>query len=182
MSRGPGKPAHHARAASVDCRFLRDRPRCPRTQTPGPPRSPVPGPRSQRGYTLIEVIVAFAVLALGLTLLLGTLSGSTRQIRYSSDAGRAALHAQSLLAQFGVGEVLQPGRREGELEDGRYRWTLDVQPYRPAAQARQPVGLSEPQLMFLVLTVRWGDAPRERLRLQSLRLVAPDPTEGVALP
>jgi general secretion pathway protein I len=75
---------------------------------------------------LIEVIVAFAVLALGLTLLLGTLSGSTRQIRWSDDAGRAALHAQSLLDQVGVGEVLQPGHLEGELEDGRYRWALDV--------------------------------------------------------
>jgi hypothetical protein len=36
--------------------------------------------------------------------------------------------------------------------------------------------------MLLTLTVRWGEAPRERLRLQSLRLVAPDPTAGVALP
>ncbi|HEX2083766.1 MAG TPA: prepilin-type N-terminal cleavage/methylation domain-containing protein [Xanthomonadaceae bacterium] len=135
-----------------------------------------------RGYTLIEVIVAFAVLALGLTLLLGTLSGSTRQIRWSDDAGRAALHAQSLLDQVGVGEVLQPGHREGELEDGRYRWALDVQPYRRARAAQQPFDIAEPQLMLLTLTVRWGEAPRERLRLQSLRLVAPDPTAGVALP
>ena len=135
-----------------------------------------------RGYTLIEVIVAFAVLALGLTLLLGTLSGSTRQIRWSNDAGRAALHAQSLLDQVGVGEVLQPGHREGELEDGRYRWALDVQRYQRARAAQQPFDIAEPQLMLLTLTVRWGEAPRERLRLQSLRLVAPDPTAGVALP
>jgi general secretion pathway protein I len=145
------------------------------------PRSPFPVSRSQAGYTLIEVIVAFAVLALGLVLLLGTLSGSTRQIRWSNDAGRAALHAQSLLDQAGIGEVLQPGRREGELEDGRYRWTLDVQPYR-RARAAQPVDLGEPQLMHVALTVQWGDDPRQRLRLQTLRLVAPDPTQGMALP
>lgn len=140
------------------------------------------GARRARGYTLIEVIVAFAVLALGLVLLLGTLSGAARQIRHSEDAGRAALHAQSLLDQAGVGEVLQPGRREGELEGGRYRWTLEVQPYRLASQSGQPQAFGEPQLMHLALTVRWGDAPRQRLRLQSLRLVAPDPTAGMPLP
>lgn len=59
----------------------------------------------QRGYTLIEVLVAFSVLALGLTLLLGTLSGATRQVRWSADAGRAALHAQSLIAQAEIGRA-----------------------------------------------------------------------------
>ena len=39
-----------------------------------------------------------------------------------------------------------------------------------------------PQLMRLQLEVRWGDGgPRERLRLDSLRLVTPDPLQG-ALP
>jgi len=83
----------------------------------------------QRGYTLIEVIVAFALLALAMTLLLGTLSGAARQVRWSADAGRATLHAQSLLDQTGVGEALQPGRRDGEFEDGRYRWSLEIVPY-----------------------------------------------------
>ena len=35
----------------------------------------------QRGFTLIEVVIAFAVLALALTFMLGTLSGSARQMR-----------------------------------------------------------------------------------------------------
>ena len=76
------------------------------------------------------MIVAFAVLALALTLLLGTLSGAARQVRWADDAGRAALHAQSLLDQLGVGEALQPGQRDGEFEDGRYRWSLEVAPWR----------------------------------------------------
>ena len=148
------------------------------------PHSPFPIPAGgQAGYTLIEVIVAFGVLALGLTLLLGTLSGATRQVRNADDAGRAALHAQSLLDQVGVGEVLQPGRRDGEFEQGRYRWVLDVQPYRdPAAPPAAPVEIAAPQLLQLALTVQWGEGERERLQVQSLRLVAPDPVAGVALP
>lgn len=133
---------------------------------------------AQRGFTLIEVLVAFAVLAMALTLLLGTLSGATRQVRWASDAGRAALHAQSLLAEVGVGEALQPGSRDGVLEDGRYRWTLEVAPY--VDPLRPPVVLEDPfaaQLMQLRLAVAWGDGARQqRLQLDSLRLVHPDPT------
>lgn len=126
-----------------------------------------------RGYTLIEVLVAFAVLALALTVLLGTLSGATRQVRWSDDSGRAALHARSLLAQAGVGEVLEAGRREGELDAGRYRWQLDVAPWEDPQQAAGPLADPfGPRLMALRLTVEWGEGgPRERLQVESLRLV-----------
>jgi general secretion pathway protein I len=142
------------------------------------------GPSSQRGYTLIEVIAAFAVLAVGLTLLLGTLSGASQQVRWAGEAGRAALHAQSLLDQTGVGQALQAGTRSGEFEDGRYRWTLDVQAWRdPSKPEGQPESLSAPQLLQLTLEVRWREGgPRERLRLTSLRLVQPGATGGVLMP
>ncbi|MEN1926163.1 type II secretion system protein XpsI [Luteimonas qiangzhengi] len=135
-----------------------------------------PGSR-QRGYTLIEVLVAFSVLALALTLLLGTLSGSTRQVRWSADAGRAALHAQSLIAQAGVGELLLPGRREGELDAGLYRWTLEVAPWVDPAQPPQLLeAVSGPELMALRLRVQWGEGgPAQSLQVDSLRLVQPDP-------
>jgi len=137
---------------------------------------------SQAGYTLIEVIIAFAALALALTLLLGTLSGATKQVRWSDDAGRAAMHAQSLLAQLGVGEQLRPGHTEGDFEEGRYRWTLDVAPWQDPSEAQaapQPVDPAAPRLLSLDLQVQWGDGtPRDRLHLQSLRLVTPDALEG----
>jgi general secretion pathway protein I len=144
------------------------------------------GPNSQRGFTLIEVIVAFAVLALALAIVLGTLSNASRQVRWSDDAGRAALHAQSLLDDTGVVQALVPGRREGTFEDGRYRWTLDVAPWREPiepgseeAPPPQPVDPAAPRLLRLALEVRWGDGgdddARTRLHLESLRLVRPDP-------
>lgn len=136
---------------------------------------------TQRGYTLLEVIVAFAVLALALTLLLGSLSGGTRQIRWSADAGRAALLAQSLLDQTGVGEALQPGRSSGELEAGRYRWSLEVTPYDDPAVSTSPVrDAFAPRLLRLQLTLAWGEGgPRDQLRLSTLRLVAPDERDRV---
>src|SRR5699024_8426968 len=112
-----------------------------------------------------------------LTLLLGTLSGATRQVRWSADAGRAALHAQSLIAQAGVGEALVAGNRQGELDAGRYRWSLEVAPWTDPRLP--PAPLSDPsaaQMMALRLTVEWGEGGAgERLRVESLRLVGPGP-------
>jgi general secretion pathway protein I len=145
------------------------------------PGSFAAGPSSIRGYTLIEVIVAFALLAAALTLLLGTLSGAARQVRGAADAGRAALYAQSVMAQVGVGETLEPGRRDGEFEDGRYRWALEVRrwsdPARPANALNDP---SAPQLLEVRLGIEWGEGgPRERLLLRTLRLMAPGVEGGV---
>lgn len=133
----------------------------------------------QSGFTLIEVIIAFALLALALTLLLGSLSGAARQVRGADDVGRATLHAQSLLAQLGVGEVLEPGHSEGELEGGRYRWSLQVRPYadprlpQPAASSPYTQRLLEVQLVM-----RWGEAAGQQLQLRTLRLAPPSPLQA----
>lgn len=140
-------------------------------------RAPVtPLPRAAAGFTLIEVILAFALLALALTLLLSTLGGASRQVHAAAAESRAALHAESLLARFDGGELLAPGTQDGTFEQGRYRWQLDVQPFPdplkdPASTPQQP---GAPQLLALDLVVRWGEGgPRQQLRVQSLRYVAP---------
>lgn len=129
----------------------------------------------QRGYTLLEVIVAFALLAMALTLLLGTLSGAAKQVRWSSDAGRAALYAQSLMDQVGVGQTLKPGQRSGDFENGRYRWTLGVAPWqdRIAASSSQPIDPNAPRLFEVQLAIEWGDGGSgRRLLLRTLRSAA----------
>lgn len=134
-----------------------------------------------RGFTLIEVIIAFVLLALALTLLLGSMSGAAKQIRHADDAGRATLHAQSMLTQLGVGEALQPGRSEGELENGRYQWTLAVTPYVDPLMTTAPaLDLSAPRLLHVDLTVAWGDAANEKLQWQSLRLAPADINQNAA--
>lgn len=138
--------------------------------------------RSSAGFTLLEVIIAFALLALALTLLLGSLSGASRQIRWADDASGAALHAQSLLAQVGVGEALEPGRSEGEFGGSEYRWTLDVAPYQDPARPPRNLQPQQQRLLQLDLVVRWGDTPRDQLRWQTLRLVPTDLDQPALMP
>lgn len=129
----------------------------------------------QRGYTLLEVIVAFALLALALGLLLGTLSGGVRQVRAADAATRASLHAQSLLAEMDMQAPLAPQHRQGKFEQGRYSWQLDVRPWvdpRPANDL-QPVSPADPVLLQVDLNVRWGANASEQLHWRSLRLVPP---------
>ena len=130
---------------------------------------------AQRGFMLIEVIVAFALLALALSFLLGSLSSAARQIRIADQSGRATLHAQSLLAQVGVGEPLQPGRRQGSLEGGRYRWTMEVTPYAdPARPPGTAIDPAAPRLLELRLDMQWGDSAATRLQWRTLRLAPAD--------
>ena len=129
------------------------------------------------GFTLIEIVVAFAILALGLTLLIGTLSGATRQLRQAGDAGRAALHAQSLMDEHA--RAPQPGALDGELEAGRYRWRLQVAPWQdPALQGGLQPAANAPRLLRVQLRVEWGaGGPGEQLQVASLRYLVP-PVEG----
>ena len=139
--------------------------------------------QSLRGFTLIEVVIAFALLAFALTLLLGAMTRATSLVSRADKAGRAALHAQSLLHQAGVGEPLPLGATEGTFDDGRFRWSLQVAEWRDpdplvaaaegATQLRDP---GAPHLLELELVVAWDEGgPRERLEVHSLRTVRPAP-------
>jgi general secretion pathway protein I len=84
----------------------------------------------QSGYTLIEVLVAFMILALALTVLLRIFSGGLRNVSVSSDYATATLIAESRLAAAGIDMPLAPGEISG-TEGERFEWTVSVQDYQP---------------------------------------------------
>jgi len=138
----------------------------------------------QRGYTLLEVLVAFSLLAIGLGLLLAILSGGVRAVANASDSTQATLYAESVLDTLGADQRLQAGRSAGVYENGRYRWTLDITPFKPlvAAPARGDPNTQDPNLqnfvenvMYrVVLQMQWGArGPGQTLRIETLRAYAP---------
>jgi general secretion pathway protein I len=139
--------------------------------------------RGQGGFTLLEVMVAFVILAASLGLLLGMLSRGLHQVTAARSETEATLHAHSLLDQLGTLEPLAVGARDGEFDDGRYRWRLQVAPAAdpapppPPAEGAPPpqamVGANAPVLYRVRLDVEWGDAgPTQQLHLETLRLRA----------
>jgi general secretion pathway protein I len=148
-------------------------------------------PQRQRGFTLLEVMLAFVVLAAALGILLGMLSRGLHQVTASQSETEATLYAQSLLDQLGTIEPLGPGASQGDFDRGRYRWRLQVVPARDPAPPPPPAeGQPQPQatpvegapLLYRVrLDVEWGAAgPAQRLQFETLRLRALPGAEGEA--
>ena len=82
---------------------------------------------AQRGFSLLEVLVAFAILAVSLTILLQIFGGGTRSLRISEEYRQAAVAAESVLAQVGHTLPLAPGEQTGSM--GGFQWRLVQVPY-----------------------------------------------------
>lgn len=87
----------------------------------------------QRGFTLIEVLAAIALLAIAFAIGLGALGKSAQNAARATALDTAVEHAQSLLAEQGLTAPLKNESTEGTFDDGM-RWTLKVHVLARAAQ------------------------------------------------
>ena len=118
------------------------------------------------GFTLVEIIVALAILALSLNAILPAISEALWRTGEAEAQAEAASLARSLLAQAGSAVPLNDGAAAGQFDNG-FRWRLQVTPYGGADQA-MPV-----RAYKLVAEVSWDDARAERsVALTTLRLGA----------
>lgn len=119
------------------------------------------GKHHQRGFTLIEMLAAMVLLALGLTVLMSALGSVARdQVRGEVRISMAQV-ARSLMAERSL-QALQAGSQEGE-RDGIY-WRLEC-----TLRDSLP-GLN---LYHLALTLRQGQSKEHftTLRLQRMAQV-----------
>ena len=100
-------------------------------------RQPVINRARMRGFSLIEMVAAFLVFALGVGVLMQILTESMHSARKSSDYTMAALWAQSKLDVVGVGEHIEEGGSSGEFDD-KYSWELEVRMVDPASVEPPP--------------------------------------------
>ncbi len=131
--------------------------------------------RPSRGFTLLEVMLAFVLLAMLMGLAIAALANGLRQVRRAQDETTATLYAQSLLDGIGVLAPIVPGQRAGSFGDARYRYLLDIRVVpdpAPVIAARTAVTSAAPvsHLYRIALQVQWGEGSAgQRLEFACLR-------------
>ncbi len=127
------------------------------------------------GFSLLEVLAAFVVLALVGTALFRIFSGALGNASLSDEYSRATLYAESRLAAPGVETPLREGVQQGTSDDGKYSWTARVEPYRTPGSTPDldaTVELMPVRLWRIAVTVSWpGVAGSDRsVALATVRL------------
>jgi prepilin-type N-terminal cleavage/methylation domain-containing protein len=136
------------------------------------------------GFTLIEIMVAAAILAFGISAVLATFGNGLRTGQWSVERTRAILQARSRMTETLRQAAFEEMDEEGETEDGRYHWSIvverlpedDDEPFRSPGEidSREPFGGPEqPQQLEryrVAVTISWPpDDPRGRVSLTTLQ-------------
>ena len=128
----------------------------------------------QRGFSLLEILVAFSILALSLGVLMQIFSGSLRNTEVTRDQAQAVVLAQSLLAAAGVETPLAAGESRG-VHTGKFHWLLQVRPMPEEARAGESAAIRAQlplDLWEVTASVTWGGTgglPERAVSLSTLR-------------
>jgi general secretion pathway protein I len=124
--------------------------------------------QSNKGFSLLEVLVAFVVMGLVVGVLLQLFGSSMRSVALADEYSFAIQVAESRLAAVGNEIEVEEGNVSGEEQGSGYRWEVQMSPLELSeALDKLPVAL---QLYRVEVVVTWksGDSSRE-LHLSSLR-------------
>lgn len=124
---------------------------------------------ADRGFTLLEVVAALAILAIGLAMAMQAASGAMNQSRVSAEQTHAALLAQTVMDGLGAYEPLEEGEYSGELDDD-YRWHASVTPYELDSESDLNNLGQSVELIRIDLAIEWqrGERPM-RSQFSTLR-------------
>jgi len=124
-----------------------------------------------QGYTLIEVLVAFSILSLSLSVILLAITTGLRNSKITRDYSYAITLADAKLAEMSVRELSEAQQQHGNFNE-RFSWQTEVQPYSVYQSGNQNLPLRAYEVK---VRVAWpqGDENREVI-LSTLRIGRPD--------
>lgn len=122
----------------------------------------------QKGFTLMEIMVAMMILAMSLTVVLQLFSGGLRSGLLSKNYLQAVYHARAKMEEallVDVAKVVEENQ-QGEIAEG-YSWTTTVQQVQDSTADDSP-GVT---LFNVAVTLSWQEGEHQKsFSLQSLRL------------
>lgn len=116
------------------------------------------------GFTLIEVLVALAIIAVVLGTIGSVIATTAKGTRGIDQRLALAGTAETLLADLPARSVLKPGRRSGELAGSR--WRVDVAPMN--VPGRDP---ASDRFVPLAVNVRLQRADGSAIQVTTVKLV-----------
>ena len=123
--------------------------------------------KGARGFTLLETLVAFAILSVSLALFYQSLTGSILKQDEIARESRALVLAQSNLAAVGTENPMKAGQTSGQIND-TYAWSVAIE---------KEAAASGWALFRVTSEVAWqADNPGQKITLSTLRIgfEAPD--------
>ncbi len=126
--------------------------------------------RCDGGFTLLEVLVALAVVGMALGVVAGALSTGLVGHETASAADTALAVAEEQLTLAGAAPHLGVGKG---VYAGRFAWKTTVAPYEDGDKTAADDLNALPRLYRIAVSVAWNDGRRSReLSLATLRLAA----------
>jgi general secretion pathway protein I len=130
-------------------------------------------PSDARGFTLLEVLVAFLILSLSMGVLMRIVSQSLNALSAAERYQVAVQLAESKLAEVLIGlDESGRGKEQGRL-DKQFRWHSEIEPYEFDNQEPGERYSISPWLVRV--SVSWGNGPGERVSLSTIRLLRARP-------
>ena len=122
---------------------------------------------SNDGFSLLEVIVALAIMAMGFVTVLQLFSGSIRSASLSEQYLKGTTLAHSKLGELEVNNY-KVTEFEGTFPDEKdYRWQLEISPHTSPLNSKE----NNIQLSEVTLNVLWEDAGKTRdIELSTLKV------------
>ena len=136
-----------------------------------------PGRSGDRGFTLLEVLVAFVIAALALGELFSVAASDLHSVAVAGRVEEAVSRARSHLAATGLDGALVAGEQQGE-DGGGYHWAVRVAQLAAAAPPASGPAMGAPQgaraaLYLVTASVSWQEGGQARSVHLTTERVAP---------
>ncbi|CAA9892169.1 General secretion pathway protein I [Candidatus Methylobacter favarea] len=121
----------------------------------------------QAGFSLLELLIAFSILAVSLSILLKIFSTGANTAVLAEEYTAAVQIAESLMAKTGVETDLKPEESSG-VENEKYHWRVSVAPFNLTMENLDIQSI--PAALFKIkVTIAWDND--RQMELTTLKVI-----------
>jgi len=130
--------------------------------------------KRQQGFTIVEVVIALAILGMGLTVIMELFSGGLRLGKTSGEYIKAVNYGRLKLEEIALKPTLKEEVEEGKFDD-LFRWQVvtkkvNLLPEGQAIDPKPPV-----ELFHMDIQIIWKSGLKEKsIRVESYQTVKPE--------